>query len=119
MTIVCACGCGRTGPTTRGLARTCYDRARRLGTLARYPLLTADPAWRAHRTEHLARIVRDARLGRIEDYVDLREWGESRRAAAARLGVTRRTTVRWHSYLRAQGATYTWLPPMPAHLVAA
>lgn len=121
--ITCACGCGRTGPhKARGLIRACYDRALYHGTQHQYPprskTAEARAALRA-RIPQLHAAHRADRLARIEDYVDLREWGESREEAQARLGVTRRTTVRWHAWLRAQGATYSWLPPMPAHLVAA
>lgn len=115
--ITCACGCGRTGHHIgRGLVAYCYKRFQADGTLRRYPRRPMDEATRAA----MARMVSTARArygeGRLEDYVELREWGETRRAAEARLDVTRRTTTRWHSYLRAAGYTYRWLPALPSHL---
>lgn len=116
-TITCACGCGRTGPhEARGLTKVCYARARRRGVLHRYPLWSASQAFRDRRAASIRRAHRTHRDARIEDYVHLRETGETRHAAESRLGVTHRTTTRWHSTLRAQGATYSWLPPMPAYI---
>ena len=40
------------------------------------------------------------RAGRIEDYLELRSWGLTRRQAAERLGVTIRTTQRYDAALR-------------------
>ena len=39
-------------------------------------------------------------LARAEDYAELRQWGESREAAAMRLGVTLRSTYRYEARLR-------------------
>jgi hypothetical protein len=112
--LTCACGCERTGAhEARGLLPGCYTRAFRAGRLDDYP---PHPMSLDRRRVAAARMVQGkqaARDGRLEDYIELRSWGLSRREAAARVGVTLRTTVRWHHRLRAQGATYKWLPATP------
>ena len=119
--VTCACGCGRTGPhKARGLISTCHDRARHTGELDRYP---RRQPFQSFTREQLLAMAARATAGnvargqaRLEDYVELRSWGLTRREAADRLDVTDRTTVRWHRRLRDQGATYSWLPDLPDHL---
>lgn len=41
------------------------------------------------------------RYGRVEDYAELRSWGLSLEQAAARLGVTYRSALRYQAVLRA------------------
>ncbi|MFI6594920.1 hypothetical protein ACIBHX_01660 [Nonomuraea sp. NPDC050536] len=43
-----------------------------------------------------------AKAARIEDYLELRAWGETREQAAARLGVCEETTRRYDRALREQ-----------------
>jgi hypothetical protein len=118
--ITCACGCGQTGPHAgRGLLTRCYRRARHHGQLELYPRRPIDSRTRDQLITTLKQIHRQLRVARMEDYVDLREWGVPRRAAEERLGVTDRTTQRWHATLRAQGARYSWLPAVPDHLTPA
>ena len=42
--------------------------------------------------------------GRVEDYTELRSWGLTRQEAAARLGVTIRSVLRYEARLRDAGA---------------
>lgn len=48
---------------------------------------------------------RQARRDRIEDYIELRSWGESIKSAATRLGVTTRTIERYRQALRQEAAS--------------
>jgi hypothetical protein len=118
--IVCACGCDQTGPhQARGLIGTCYQRERTAGRLDQWPSHTLTPDRVADlgipvpiRGHHVARAER------IADYIELRDQGVPQQQAGARLGVSDRTTTRWHHDLRAAGATHRWLYDLPPHTLA-
>lgn len=117
VTITCVCGCGRTGEHwARGLLSPCYKRASRAHRLDDYPPRPMTQAKAAAiRRANAAR--RAGRTRRLEDYVFLRESGETRAAARQRLAVTDRTITRWHRTLRAQGRTDRWLyDPIPLNV---
>ena len=86
--MTCRCGCGRPAIQYGGLAKTCYERWRYHGFPAQVPA----PARKGNDGR---------RQDRLEDYAELRSWGESIAAAALRLGVCRRTAERYESELRA------------------
>lgn len=86
MSTSCRCGCDRTTLYCRGLAKTCYERWREAGK----PDVPPPPPDR--RSGWLSR----ARAGRLEDYAELRSWGESIAAAAARVGISAKTAERWY-----------------------
>lgn len=122
--ITCECGCGRVGPhKARGLVSTCHDRARHAGRLEDYPRkyrprpLTAEQLRAMAARATAGNVARGQ--ARLEDYVWLREQGQSRPEATARVGVTDRTVQRYHRILRESGATYRWLwDPIPPHILA-
>ena len=95
--ITCGCGCGRRGRHQgRRLVEACWIRAKRAGTLDRYPRVTPIPQSRP------MRLVATSVQGRLEDYVEMtRDWGLSKAHAADRLGITLRTATRYESHLRA------------------
>ncbi|GAA1455424.1 helix-turn-helix domain-containing protein [Nocardiopsis tropica] len=118
-TIVCVCGCGRTGlHSGRGLINSCWHRESRAGRLDQWPPRPVPAAQLRAQTAAMVADAQAARDGRIEDYIELREWGHTRPEAAARMGVTLRTLTRWHNQLRKAGATHPWLWDLPPHILA-
>ena len=88
----CRCGCGQLVFYPRsGLAKSCYDRWLYHGRPEPPPPPGRPSAY-------------GPRLGRLEDYAELRSWGESIASAAARLGVSERSGWRYESELRRQHA---------------
>lgn len=85
----CRCGCGRPA-RKNGLSHTCDSRWRYWGCPAELP----PPAGRGNDR-------RDRE--RLEDYAELRSWGESIASAAERLAVSKRTAERYEARLRQQG----------------
>ena len=83
----CRCGCGKAAHAL-GLSGGCYHRWANAGRPEDFfvPGLGA------------------ARLGRIEDYLELRERGLTRTEAARRVGVTKRTVQRYEAGLRSVDA---------------
>ena len=81
----CRCGCGRPVRLPRyGLALACYKR------------------WVYHGRPDRIPPQRPSRAGRVEDYLELRGRGLTQARAAARLGVTLRTTQRYeHDLVKA------------------
>lgn len=77
-------------PRSERLSHVCYCRWLRLGRPAVLP-----PA-RHSREGSPGR----SRLARIEDYAELRSWGETPDMAAVRLGVSKRTIERYEADLR-------------------
>lgn len=74
-----------------GYCRRCYSRWMDHGFPAGGP-----PAERVQ-------LVGSSSHGRVEDYAELRSWGRTRREAAARLGVTIRSALRYEARLRDAG----------------
>ncbi|MFB4276073.1 hypothetical protein ACBJ59_12315 [Nonomuraea sp. MTCD27] len=86
VTVECAC-CGSAGlHDGRSLCHSCYHWHHANGTLGKYPPLRT---WLAT-------------LARIEDFAELRRGGLSVRAAAARVGVTKRSGERYERRLKAR-----------------
>lgn len=80
--VECACGCGRTGPAAgRGLTSTCYSVARRTHTLGDYPTTS----------ELMA-----------DQVAELDGPGVTAQTIADRLGVHRRTVIRYRTRRRPQ-----------------
>lgn len=93
----CTC-CTRFGPHKAfGWCVACYQRWDRAGRPdTGPPLRPRDPIAAAEAGR------RAAKAARIEDYLELRSWGETREQAAARLGVCEETTRRYDRALREQ-----------------
>ncbi len=90
MTGGCRCGCGR--PVFRwDLGRTCYRRWLRWGRPAEVP----PPRMRGRSR---------SRAARLEDYSELRSWGEGVSRAARRVGISERTAWRYEAERRQQDA---------------
>ena len=82
----CRCGCGKP-VHARGLAGACYHRWLYRGK----PEVVPPPGQKGNDGK---------RQDRLEDFAELRQWGESLAAAAMRLGVCRRTAERYEADLR-------------------
>lgn len=97
MSIRCSC-CGRFGRHKAfTMCVACYQRWDRAGRPdTGPPPRTQDPVSAA------AAGRRAAKQARMEDYQELRSWGETREQAAARLGVCTETTRRYDRALREQ-----------------
>ncbi|MER5420379.1 hypothetical protein [Streptosporangium roseum] len=93
----CAC-CGAEGPIhARGLISRCYHRHSLAGTLDRFPAVSEE-----ERVQAATRAWQRRRDDRLEDYAEMRSWGETREQAAARLGVTEQTAQQYERMLREQ-----------------
>lgn len=86
--VVCAC-CGEIGEHRgRRLRASCYQRHWRAGSLGQYPKVAASTP----------------RLGRLEDYTEMRGGGASLQEAAERLQISRRTAERYEAQRKARQA---------------
>lgn len=93
----CAC-CGAEGSIhARGLISRCYYRHSLAGTLDRFPVVLEE-----ERVKAAMRAWQRRRDDRLEDYAEMRSWGETREQAAARLGVTEQTAKQYERMLREQ-----------------
>lgn len=94
-TVKCACCTRSAGHKAFGWCDACYQRWRIAGRPdTGPPPPPQDPIAAA------AAGRRAAKAARIEDYLELRSWGETREQAAARLGVCEETTRRYDRALR-------------------
>ena len=85
MTGQCRCDCGRAAYKL-GLARTCYRRWVRWGRPEDVPQPYAN-----------GRRESRSKAGRMEDYFELRSWGEDLGSAAVRAGISERTAWRYEA----------------------
>lgn len=77
----------------------CYQRWKRAGRPADGP---PQPLTRLECAAQARAAYQEQTQGRREDYQDLRSWRETREQAAARLGISERTTWRYDRALREQ-----------------